>query len=63
MNSSSQMFSYVGYQPTVDYARRLGWPEDPDVDAKYNAAEGLLDADRAVEDAIKFIESKGYVIR
>ena len=63
MNSSSQTFSYVGYQPTVDYARRLGWPEDPDVDAKYNDAEGLLDADRAVEDAIKFIESKGYVIR
>ena len=53
----------MGYQPTVDYARRLGWPEDPDVDAKYNDAEGLLDADRAVADAIKFIESKGYVVR
>ena len=63
MNSSSQTFSYMGYQPTVDYARRLGWPEDPDVDAKYDDEEGLLDADRAVEDAIRFIESKGYVIR
>jgi hypothetical protein len=63
MKPSSQTFSYVGYQPTVDFAKRLGWPEDPDWDAKYNDVEGLLDADRAVEDAIRFIESKGYVIR
>tara|TARA_R100000781_G_scaffold24259_1_gene17959 strand:+ start:228 stop:533 length:306 start_codon:yes stop_codon:yes gene_type:complete len=55
-------FEYDGYHPTIEFAQSLGWEKDPDCDDDYLDPQGYLDVDKALDEAFKFIRSRGWKI-
>ena len=51
-------YEYLGWTETMKVAHALGWDKHPETDDDYLDSEGHLDTDKALEEAIDYIQTK-----